>query len=88
MVRTFQFSSNAVRGFQVKVNLEEVDSIEDVKQICMAKLFETLTDHSTGILSKVAGRKFHIHDITIEEIKYPNMYVCFTYAIVVSVPAF
>lgn len=80
MIRTFQVSSNVVGGFQVKVNLEEVNSIEDVEQICTAKLFETLTDYSTDILSKVEGRKFHIHDITIEEIKDPNdtrmFYIC------------
>jgi hypothetical protein len=81
MIRTFHFSSNVVGGYQVKVNLDEANSVEDVEQLCMAQLLETLTDYeSFDLLSKVENRKFHIHDVTIEEIKDPNnsrmFYIC------------
>ena len=84
MIRTFHFSSKIVGGYQVKVNLDEVDSIADIEQICTAKLLQILTDNNSDLLSKIEERKFHIHGATIEEIKNPRnkrmFYLCDTCA--------
>ena len=81
MIKTFHFSSNIVGGYQVKVELDDVDTIKDIEQICLAQLLETLAQNNLiEMLSHIENRTFHIHNLTIEEIKNPEnshmLYIC------------
>nr|QBK85509.1 MAG: hypothetical protein LCMAC101_00960 [Marseillevirus LCMAC101] len=80
MIRTFHFSSNVVGGYQVKVDLDTVETIKDIEQICTAQMIHSLLNSNlTEMLSKVENREFHIHNVTMEEIKNNEtrmFYIC------------
>jgi hypothetical protein len=81
MIRTFQFSSKIVGGYQVKVDLNTVFTIGDIEQICTAQMIQFLSDNNlTDALSNVENKTFHIHDVTIDKIKNPDrsdvFYIC------------
>ncbi len=81
MLRTFHFSSRDVGGFQVKIDLDTVDTVEEIEQICTERMIDLLLSNNlTEIFSKVENKKFHIHDLTIEEIKNESntrmFYIC------------
>ena len=81
MFRTFHFSSRDVGGFQVKVDLNTVDTVKEIEQICTARIIDLLLRNNlTEMFSKVENKKFHIHDLTIEEIKNESdtrmFYIC------------
>ncbi len=81
MIRIFHFSSKVVGGYQVRVNLDDINTIRDIEQICTAQMLQFLTDNNLmDALLEVENRKFHIHDLTMEEIKNPEnmrmLYIC------------
>lgn len=80
MIRTFYFSSKSVGGYQVNINLDNVCTIDDIIDICVTQLIQFLLDNNlTDTLLNIQNKKFHLHDVTIEEIKKPDsrmFYIC------------
>ncbi len=80
MIRTFHFSSKIVGGYQVRVDLDDVDGIKDIEQICTAQMLQFLLDNNLDeALLEVQDKNFHIHDLTMDEIKNSDsrvFYIC------------
>ena len=70
MIRVFQFSSEIVGGYQVRVDLDTVSDIGGIEQLCVSQLIQCLLDNNfVEILSKVEQKEFHIHDTDMDTIR-------------------
>ena len=80
MKKIFQFSSDTMGGFQVIINLDNVNTIKDIEQICAAQLLQFLyRNNLKEILLKMQDRTFFVHDLTMDEIKTSKssiFYIC------------
>ena len=80
-LRTFTISDETFGGFSTHVDLDTVDSIDQICNVVMECLNEALSSINLSVLSGNAQRlNVHIHDVTIGEMLLSNpdkvFYVC------------
>ena len=79
---TFIFSSDIFHGYTVTINLSKCSSLEEVIDICVADIYQTILDYNFEVLlEKIQQKKFHIHNFSnIEELqRYDQdlpIYIC------------
>ena len=79
--RLFVASSELFSGFQVDINITEIDTLDDIVKIFLDRLIKVLKDNKfTMLVKKLNETKFHIHSHTLEEIltseRNTILYVC------------
>ena len=68
-LRTFIISDELFSGFESIIDLDEVDSIEEIISIVVNKLSILLKNAKLQILfNKVSKTNFHIHDFSFTDI--------------------
>ena len=68
-VRQFVASSELFSGYEVMIDLNECNSIDDIVNTFYDNLYNCLTLHKFSILlEEVKECKFHIHSYTFEDI--------------------
>ena len=81
MIKKFCFSSIIVGGYEVNVDLDTVNTIKDIEQICTSQLIQFLVDNNLiEILEIMKNKTIHIHNLTMEDVKNSKdteiLYVC------------
>jgi len=67
--RLFIASSETFSGFRVKIQITEVDSLEDILVFFKKELESVLElNHFTNLIEKSKNSDFHIHSYSIEDI--------------------
>ena len=79
--RTFEASSELFSGFQVDINITEIDTLDDIVKIFLDRLIKVLKDNKfTMLIKKLNETRFHIHSHTLEEIltsgRNEILYIC------------
>ena len=79
--RTFQFSHALFWGFKREVDLDEVESLDDIYKTMCEYLVKYLKKENLQILvEKLDIAKLHIHDFTFEQILMSSpdvkFYIC------------
>ena len=74
-LRTCQISSKYFWGFQHQVDLDEVESLEEITTIVIEKMKKILLDNNFIVLVEIIegerghpGMHFHIHQKTFEQV--------------------
>lgn len=80
-LRTFAISSDLFSYYEKEINVEYINSIEDIILLIVSDLDKLFRENNLVLLSeKLRERKFHVHDFTIDEIKNSNdkriYYIC------------
>ena len=78
-LRTFIISDELFSGFECAVDLDEVDTIEEIIAIVINKLSILFKNVKLEILSdKISKTNFHIHDFSFTEILLNDdiYYIC------------
>ena len=67
--RSFHLSHELFSGFNCIVDLDKVDSIQEIVDIVYNELVKTLEKyHFTALIEKLKSSKFHIHDVEFGDI--------------------
>jgi hypothetical protein len=78
-LRSFTVSDELFLGFEVLVDLDQVDDLMDIVNIVYNKLINALGSMSI-LVEKLKTRNFHIHDLTFEQLLVSDhralFYVC------------
>jgi len=85
-IRTCQISSKLFWGFQHKVDLDEIDSLEEITTLVLEKMKQVLKDNNFVVLLETLegknghpGMHFHIHSTFEQVLLAPSdeiIYVC------------
>jgi len=80
-VRWFYLSCDTFGGFKCRVDLDEMDCLDDIVQYVVKDLIRILTSGNFEcLLNKVNNMHFHIHDVDFGEIimsePHHDFYVC------------
>jgi hypothetical protein len=68
--KIFQFSCDIMWGYKVEIDLDDCDTIDDVIMMATVSLNSFLEANNLLVLQeKVNKINYHIHDVTIEDIK-------------------
>ena len=68
-LRYFHVSHELFSGFNCVVDLDKVDSIQEIVNIVYNELLRTLKKHDfIALVEKLKDSKFHIHDVEFGEI--------------------
>ena len=71
--RTFVASSELFSGFRANINIQYIDTLEDIVKIFVNELKFVLTNHNFEILlESLNSSNFHIHSHTLEQILTSN----------------
>ena len=81
LIKTFAISSELFSFYEKEVDLDLVDSVEEIIIIVESELNEVFQNNNLTILcDKLAETRFHIHDFTIEDMRKKNSekkyYIC------------
>jgi hypothetical protein len=79
--RVFIASSELFSGFEVEMDIRNIDTLDDIVNIFIDNLKKVLKEYNFEILhDSVNAKKFHIHSHTLEDILVSNkdeiFYVC------------
>ena len=79
--RTFIASSELFSGFKVEINIQSIDTIDNIIKIFTDELKTVLKKYNFEILlESVNVKKFHVHSHTLEQILISNkdeiIYIC------------
>ncbi len=66
-LRSFTVSDDLFSGFEVKVDLDLVENLDDIVSLVYNKLNNALGNMS-ALTEILRTRNFHIHDLTFEQI--------------------
>ena len=80
-LRIFTFSSDLFNGYTVSLDISSLENQEDIIQICVQDLMNTLQRYNFNILvEKCKECNFHIHSHSYEQILTCNpnetIYIC------------
>jgi len=80
-LQIFEASSEIFSGYRVAIDVNRCGSLDEILCIFKESLRKTLQTHNfTILLDKYSHCKFHMHDITLEEIREtdtsPVFYIC------------
>jgi predicted transcriptional regulator len=79
--RTFIASSELFSGFKMEINIQSIDTIDNIIKIFTDELKSILKKYNFEILlESVNVKKFHVHSHTLEQILISNndeiIYIC------------
>jgi predicted transcriptional regulator len=79
--RTFIASSELFSGFKVEINIQSIDTVDNIIKIFTDELKTVLKKYNFEILlESVNVKKFHVHSHTLEQILISNkdeiIYIC------------
>jgi predicted transcriptional regulator len=79
--RTFIASSELFSGFKVEMNIQSIDTVDNIIKIFTDELKTVLKKYNFEILlESVNVKKFHVHSHTLEQILISNkdeiIYIC------------
>tara|TARA_B110000858_G_scaffold138459_1_gene157212 strand:- start:127 stop:393 length:267 start_codon:yes stop_codon:yes gene_type:complete len=79
--RTFIASSELFSGFKVEINIQSIDTVDNIIKIFTDELKTVLKKYNFEILlESVNVGKFHVHSHTLEQILISNkdeiIYIC------------
>ena len=79
--RTFIASSELFSGFKMDINIQSIDTIDNIIKIFTDELKSILKKYNFEILlESVNVKKFHVHSHTLEQILISNkdeiIYIC------------
>ena len=82
-IRIFQFSCETFSGYKVEVDLDNVESMQDIIDYCVNNLRIMLFNNGLEVLiHKLNDINYHVHDITFENVllsepsNNPQFYIC------------
>ena len=69
-IKTFAISSALFSYYEKEINVDLVNSIDEIILLVVSELDKLLRENNLIMLSeKLNDCKFHVHDFTIEEVK-------------------
>ena len=79
--RTFIASSELFSGFKVEINIQSIDTVDNIIKIFTDELKTVLKKYNFEVLlESVNVKKFHVHSHTLEQILISNkdeiIYIC------------
>jgi len=81
-MRTVIFSCKLFFGYKCTIDLDECESCDDIINLSVIKLKDIfVTNHLELLVEELDGMKFHIHDVSFEDILLADdpeevIYVC------------
>ena len=67
--RNFAISDQTFSHFTTKVDIDEVENIDDVIKIIVNNLMNILKKHNfTNLMNILQNNKYHIHDYSFEDV--------------------
>ena len=79
--RTFEISDELFSGFRLKIDLDNIDCLDDIIAYFYQVLFNILTYYKLeSLLAKLNRKSFHIHDYIMTDILLSDInhifYIC------------
>ena len=79
--RTFEISDELFSGFRLKIDLDDIDCLEDIIAYCYQVLSNILNDNNLqSLLAKLNRKSFHIHGYIMTDLLLSDgnriFYIC------------
>ena len=80
-IKTFAISSDLFSYYEKEINVDLVNSIDEIILLVVSELDKLLRENNLIMLfEKLNDCKFHVHDFTLEDVKNPidnrKFYIC------------